>query len=167
MKFTLRVNPSALALIAAHGVSDVQKPIPHLATYALALCPVPGTSAAFGVSSIVHFAKDIGIVGSVLLHTVLCVIATVNLRLACGVLQVYMCVLHIPAMLLALALRAEWTAIASIAVATAAALAVRSRIAPGGVFVLGEIMQRIVVVHTILNIEPLTTQNVCLLSYPE
>ena len=153
MKFTLKVNPSALAVIAAHGVSDVQKPIPHLATYALALCPIPGTSAAFCVSSIVHFAKDIGIVGSVLLHAVLCVIATVNLRLACVVLQVYMCILHIPVMLLALALKAEWTTVACIAAATAVAWVVRSKLAPGGWFVLGEIMQRIVVVHTILNIE--------------
>ena len=152
MKFTLKVNPSALAVIAAHGVSDVQKPIPHLATYALALCPIPGTSAAFGVSSVVHFAKDIGIVGSVILHAVLCATASVNLRLACVILQVYMCVLHIPAMLMALALRAEWTAVASIAVSTAAAWIVRAKLAPGGVFVLGEIMQRIVIVHTILNI---------------
>lgn len=153
MKFTLKVNPSALAVIAAHGVSDIQKPIPHLATYALALCPIPGTSAAFGVSSVVHFAKDIGIVGSVLLHAALCVIATVNLRLACVVLQLYMCILHIPAIVIALALKAEWTAMASITAATAVAWVARSKIAPGGVFVLGEIMQRVVIVHTILNIE--------------
>jgi hypothetical protein len=127
-------------------------PLPRLAAYTLALCPVPGTSVAFGIGSIVHFANDIGFFGSVSLHAVLCVLAAVNARLACVVLQCYMCMLHIPSVLISLALRRQWTAIVCTAAAAAVAWVARAKLAPKGEFVLGEVSQRVVVVHTVLQV---------------
>eukprot|EP00966_Prymnesium_polylepis_P212988 4932653-Prymnesium_polylepis.1 len=74
MKFVLPcTNRVQLAIAAAHGASDVGSPPELLAVYALALLPVPGPActAGFAFSSLLHFAGDIGLAGSIALHAAL------------------------------------------------------------------------------------------------
>lgn len=91
-------NRLQLSLAAAHGAVDAAKPPELLAVYALALLPVPGPlcTAGFALSSVVHFASDIGLWGSIVLHLVLSITAAVSYKEAVSMLLNYMCYLHIP-----------------------------------------------------------------------
>ncbi len=60
----------ALALVQAHGLTDLRSP-QRVLPYALAVWPpLPGiaVTGAFFAASIVHIARDAGIVGSIALH---------------------------------------------------------------------------------------------------
>jgi hypothetical protein len=99
MKFTLPcTNRVQLGIAAAHGVSDVGKPPELLAVYALSLLPVPGPActAGFAFASLLHFAGDVGLAGSLALHIALAGMAVVSMELATSALLFYMNFIHIP-----------------------------------------------------------------------
>jgi hypothetical protein len=99
MKFTLPCNNGVqLAIAAAHGASDIGKPPGLLAVYSLALLPVPGPActAGFAFSSLLHFAGDMGMAGSLALHVTLAGMAVVSTELATSALLLYMNFIHIP-----------------------------------------------------------------------
>jgi hypothetical protein len=72
----------------------------------MALAPLPDIAwlIAYAPSSIWHFGKDIGMIGSVLLHTLLlvCYIFFGNVHVSETLLLLYMSVIHIPCVFLRL-----------------------------------------------------------------
>jgi hypothetical protein len=58
-----------IMVASAHGLTDLTRPVPHLWPYALVpLVPESVAAPLFLVASIVHFSRDVGRRGSVLLH---------------------------------------------------------------------------------------------------
>lgn len=151
MKFTLPLNPAALAVIVGHGAADATLPAHRLALYGAALLPLPATPA-FAAASVAHFSRDVGLGGSILLHCVLVALAKERLRAACLLLQMYMCMLHVPIVLLGLAARRDWHALGIVAASSLAAWAARGRVLRNGTFELTDVLQRLIVVHVLLNL---------------
>ena len=91
---------TALAWTFAHGVTDMTRPVQALPVYALALAPLPraATTPMFLVASVAHFARDVGILPSVVLHASLGGLAAARrVDVAWTILTVYMCLVHVPA----------------------------------------------------------------------
>ena len=112
MKFTLPcVNRLQFSLAAAHGAVDAARPPQVLATYALVLLPVPGPlcTAAFALSSVLHFSTDLGRLGSIVLHLILSGIALFSYTKAVSMLLKYMCFIHIPRLVAKLLLCKSFT----------------------------------------------------------
>lgn len=64
------VRNLALAVVAAHGASDVfERPVLTLAAHALSqLLPASFLAPAFVVSGLVHFGRDVGMRASIAMH---------------------------------------------------------------------------------------------------
>lgn len=152
MRVVLHLRPAAMAVIAGHGAADASKPPQLLACYALAALPLPQTTAAFAVASVAHFALDVGVGASLVMHCLLVHLARRRRRAACALLQAYMCTLHVPVALLGVLLRADGLALAAVTAATLATWAARHEIAPDGRLELTELLQRLIVVHVALNL---------------
>jgi len=102
--FSLRMSDArwhpALALMAAHGISDLDDPIACLPRYVLcAALPLPPrvVTAAFLASSVAHFAADVGWRGSAALHAGVGLVgAAGGARWAARAMTLYMLAWHLP-----------------------------------------------------------------------
>ena len=99
VEFDLQIlcDPRLFGVIAAHGFVDFACPS-LLGVYALALVPLGSvpTTTAFLTSSIVHFGKDCGAVGSALIHTAAGAIYLINKNVAFSMMMAYSLLWHIP-----------------------------------------------------------------------
>jgi len=121
----------ALAMVAAHGITDLHS-IECLPYYAACLLlPLPSTvvTAVFCAASIVHFAEDGGgFAGSLLVHA-----AVLSVGVAAGVdhafklMLTYLTVWHLPNHYRRHIRMARWRGLLYAVVTTAAALCVRAR----------------------------------------
>jgi hypothetical protein len=103
--FPLRLAPGrqfhpALALIAAHGISDLDRPGTCLPVYLLcAVTPLPrvAVTCAFVVASFVHFAGDVGWRGSAALTLATCGAGVCGRSdFAGNLMSLYMILVHLP-----------------------------------------------------------------------
>lgn len=91
----------AILLAAAHGMTDVaaiiNKPA-HLLPYSAILMPIPGLTStlAFFAASVIHFASDIGLVLSSMLHLGLGAVALHNQDASFLIMSLYFCFVHTP-----------------------------------------------------------------------
>ena len=155
MRFKIPVSDrTKLAVAVSHGVADLGLPSSDLALYALAAVPVPGSvsTALFVASSVAHFATDITLLGSTLLHAA--VLATIRRRgyaSAARVVLNYMVCVHVPLLVCRLILANAAAELAWLAAASVLSVACRDNLLRDGCFVFGESLQRLVVVHVFLN----------------
>ena len=115
MRFVIPVsNQLALSIAAAHGAADAGRHPAQLLVYGLALMPWSGrtTTSAFAAASIVHFAQDVGVGGSLLLHAVVTGLAFRNVQKAVGLMLAYMLAVHIPFLTMMLAAKARFASVA-------------------------------------------------------
>ena len=142
----LRATQPALAVVAAHGLTDLDS-ADWVPVYA-AWCLVPDmlVTPAFVASSIVHFESDIGRAGSLGLH---CAVGV--LWLLCGqqiafeAILLYLAAVHVPLHYWRCLLRGRVRGVAIAATATVAFLALSDQI--GGVFSFEDMFQRIASAH--------------------
>jgi predicted anti-sigma-YlaC factor YlaD len=152
MKFLIPLDPAdrlPLALVAAHGASDLTAPRRRLAAYVTLAAPLDdGTATAcFAVASVAHFAQDVGVVASLALHAVVGACALVSYSVAFKVLLAYMLVLHIPLHLWRV--RAQPRGTAGLVVIAAALVVARVALGDAGVFEFDEPLQRVVIAHAL------------------
>ena len=115
MRFLLPISsPLALSIAAAHGAADAGRHPAQLLVYSLALLPWSGRAATsgFAAASVVHFAQDIGVSGSLLLHFAAMGLALRNMEKAVRLVLAYMLVVHIPLLAVLLATKARLASIA-------------------------------------------------------
>ena len=89
----------AIAVAAAHGSTDIIRGR-KLISYAIAALPLPGwcVTTAFALSSLLHFANDVGLPASVLGHSLLLgLYQHGRQKLAFTALIIYMLTVHVPA----------------------------------------------------------------------
>lgn len=102
MHLTLPVHDALKALVGpaiVHGFADLRKPTRALWPYIALIIPIPSTltTVAFACASIVHFARDVGVHTSVVLHTALVGLAlTHHSDWATSILLFFMNIVHIP-----------------------------------------------------------------------
>ena len=83
--------------VAVHGLTDLERPIHQLTLYLPALCPWPFTTPLFFISSVAHFARDIGVFGSGMLHAVLAgAFCTGRNQMAYTLALSYLSLVHVP-----------------------------------------------------------------------
>ena len=89
-----------LALLAAHGISDIDRPMACLPRYFLCTTvPLPPriVTIAFCLSSVSHFSLDIGWHGSLALHSAVAAAGVVwGERVAARLMAAYMLSVHLP-----------------------------------------------------------------------
>lgn len=125
-----------------------------LLAYSAVALPLPSNActAAFAAGSVAHFAEDVGLVGSVALHVALLSVAVyVGVKSAVAALFVYFFVVHIPLLLIRLALNRDKRRAAVLVAAALASLHPSLSLAPSGVFLFDEKMQLVVAVHAALS----------------
>jgi hypothetical protein len=89
----------AIAVAAAHGSTDIVRG-KKLLTYAIAALPLPGwcVTIGFAISSLFHFANDVGLLGSVAGHSALLGLHQLGRQqTALTMLLTYMVLVHVPA----------------------------------------------------------------------
>jgi hypothetical protein len=155
MRFSIPMeSPAALAVVAAHGAVDVCCPLRSLLAYSAVALPLPSDActAAFAAGSVAHFAEDVGLVGSVALHVALLNVAIyVGVKSAVEALFAYFFVVHIPLLVVRLALNRDRRRAAVLVAATLVSLHPNLNLAPSGVFLFDEKMQLVVAVHAALS----------------
>lgn len=143
-----RMRP-VLALVAVHGISDLDSPafIAPYVTWTLLPLPSAVITPLFCVMSLLHFADDLGVLRSVVLHTV---VAAVGLRSgmqnAFHVMLGYLALVHVPAHYRRCWVRGRYRGLALAATCTLGALTLCHR-AIGETLVFGHWMQRVVISH--------------------
>lgn len=141
---------SAVAAVAAHGITDVDSPA-LLPAYALAFTPLPShlVTAAFVLASVGHFAEDLGSTGSLLLHG--CVGAvTAALGPQAGLTAVggYLFFLHVPAHYQRCWMRGRRRALLFAAAGTIVTVSFASALPAR--LALGDVMQRAAIGHILV-----------------
>lgn len=110
--------PSILLAASMHGVADICRPR-HLYPYTLLFAPLPPTvvtTILFLVSSVWHFAQDIGWKGTLGLHTACgLVYSLMDPTMAFGIMSVYYCALHVPMCYIRLFKRRSYLALTIVA----------------------------------------------------
>ena len=89
----------AIAVAAAHGSTDIVRG-KKLLTYAIAALPLRGwcVTIGFAISSLWHFASDVGLLASVAVHSVLFGLHQLGRQqTAFTLLLAYMVLVHVPA----------------------------------------------------------------------
>lgn len=143
----------ALALVAAHGATDLDSAawvVPYLTC---ALLPLPGSvlTPLFCLASMLHFVDDAGPRTSVLTHTLALVVGLHSgNQAALRFMLFYLTFLHVPAHYYRCVQRRRHRALLIAALGTALALYNRRRI--GTTFVLGHWTQRLVIAHIMTEI---------------
>tara|TARA_Y100000389_G_scaffold197342_1_gene231768 strand:+ start:4570 stop:5049 length:480 start_codon:yes stop_codon:yes gene_type:complete len=115
MRFVVPVsNQLALSIAAAHGAADAGRHPAQLLLYGLALLPWSGrtTTAAFAAASVVHFAQDVGVGGSLLLHAAATGLAFRSMEKAVRLMLAYMLAVHIPCLTVVLAAKSRFASVA-------------------------------------------------------
>jgi hypothetical protein len=155
MRFILPVsNQLALSIAAAHGAADAGRHPAQLLVYGLALMPWSGRTAtsAFAAASIVHFAQDVGVAGSLLLHAVVTGLAFRNVQKAVRLMLAYILAIHIPCLVVVLAAKAR---LASISCMLYTILLFARWEVPKierGYFLLGHRQQLLIVCHVLISL---------------
>lgn len=157
MKFVVPVkSPGLFAVAAAHGAVDFARPKEQLAFYMLALVPLPGwvCTVGFGLSSVVHFAGDLSMPGSLALHAGLAMVSFLRgPKIAFDFVVRYMTAVHIPLLVVRLALQARWEALTVLGYGTLfAATRARGLLDKRGCYVLSHSHQLLVVSHVLLSL---------------
>lgn len=138
----------AFALVATHGLTDLDS-LAWVAPYgALALLPIPTevTTALFCAASLFHFSDDFGKVGSLAVHTgVLLVGLVYGVQAAFMTMLAYLTLFHVPSHYARCALRGRSAWRATLAVGAAAAAL--SLLAPEVDLAFGDELQRLVTAH--------------------
>ena len=138
----------ALAVVAAHGMTDLDS-ADWVPVY-MAWCLVPDVlvTPAFVASSIVHFESDLGRFGSLLLH---CAVGVLWLlrgqQIAFEAILFYLTVVHVPLHYRRCLLRGRVRGLGVAATATVAFVSLSDQI--GGVFSFEDVFQRIASAHII------------------
>lgn len=121
-----------LAAASAHGLTDVRRPLRHLAPYSLVLVPVDThvVTALFLACSVQHFARDVGRRRSLLLHVAFPLLHAASPPLAWTTFAAYYCGVHVPRHVGRAHRRGEvdagaWRACAVVAIVAAACMAGR------------------------------------------
>jgi hypothetical protein len=137
-----------LALAVGHGAADFSRPPAQLLAYGAALLPVPGPActAAFGAASVVHFAADLGLDGSLALHLAVLALAGSSYARAMALVLNFMAFWHVPRTAARLAAAGD---LAGLAFAALLALASAARPRKPS-FELGHKKQLVVVIHALL-----------------
>lgn len=142
-----------LTIAAAHGAVDAARPPEQLLLYTLALVPLDKnvTTATFGVASVVHFARDLGLAPSLLFHLVVLGVASKSYARAARLVLNYMIFVHVPLLFTSLLLTKQIAAI-GFAVATFVLFVLTDtpRIT-NGCFVFNHAHQMLVIAHTLLS----------------
>lgn len=103
MRLSTPVSTRVLGAVALHGLVDFAAPETVFVYPAALALPDRLSVPAFAVCSIFHFAEDVGIVGSAVLHLLLAVLPP---RIAMVALDAYFLCLHLPLLFLRLRRRA-------------------------------------------------------------
>ena len=153
--FAFDVTPLAryaLAIVAAHGATDLDRPIEAVCTYLTwALMPIPSraTTWLFSALSIVHFADDGTPVFSVLVHAAVAAVGVLHGKQAAfTAMLAYLAMVHTPRHYGRCARRGRHIALRVAAAATAAALVATAWKKPT-TLTLTDLMQRIVIAHVV------------------
>lgn len=157
MRFCVPIrSPGLLSAAAAHGMVDFARPSEQLAVYLLALLPVPGrlSTTAFGLASVVHFASDLTLLGSIVLH---CAAAALSVArspsFGFDLMLRYMSGVHIPLLVVRLIAASKWEALAVLGYATLfASTRVRRVLGNDGTYVLCERQQLVVACHVLVSV---------------
>ena len=145
--------PAAIA-VGMHGLSDALTHRAAVPAYLLAVPTWPHTTALFTLASVFHFAEDVGIRNSLLLHTCIVGTAMASVPFAVAITLLYMCTVHVPShfqRVTPLAGRARVTLLA-------AASLVASLVTPvvvaraGSTLMVTDLVQRVVCVHIAIHI---------------
>ena len=144
---TSQITP-ALAVVAAHGLTDLDSWEWRLPYATWLLLPLPGSAVTtiFCMLSIIHFSEDIRIAPSLLLHTALLLVGYAHgQQTALHTVLVYLCCVHVPAHYWRCWARRRYAGLGIAAAGTAATLALSHR-APAQLE-LSHLLQRIVIAH--------------------
>ena len=140
-----------LAVASLHSLSDIEKPVGRLLPYfGLLFWPeCVDTTVAFSVSSLLHFSKDVGLQGSVILHCAWILVALFfGVEAGFDTFLIYYCFVHapmhfwemrVPTLKLVLGLSILLWLLPFVCVVPTE-------------FVFGDAMQRLVVLHAIVNV---------------
>lgn len=88
-----------LAIAAVHGLTDLDSAtwLPSYALFTLMPLPSPVVTGLFCLSSVVHFAEDVGTCGSLLLHAGIALVGHVNgIQSAFRSMICYLSLCHVP-----------------------------------------------------------------------
>lgn len=144
--------PSIIVAASMHGVVDICRPC-HLYPYTLLLAPLPPTVATtvlFLVSSVWHFAHDIGWRGTLGLHTACgLVYYLMDPTIAFGIMSLYYCALHVPMCYIRLATRRSYLALTIIASLTLIAYGASRKIHSPPCMNIHDRLQLLVVCHVL------------------
>ena len=146
MRLARPVSKRLLGAVALHGLVDFAEEA-TLVAYPLCMCmPRRLATPAFALGSVWHFAEDVGLPASVLLHLAL---AALPPRVAMVLLDVFFVCVHLP--LLLLRLRARPIAAALLMAGLAVGAAVPDRVCGGmmrgGEVVLNTVYLKVVAAH--------------------
>ena len=88
----------AIAAASAHGLTDLSKSPPALLPYLLVCLPFPSflVTPLFLSCSIVHFGRDLGMLGSLLMHVTFASLAPFVPRIAWMLFSLFYCCVHVP-----------------------------------------------------------------------
>ncbi len=145
---------AAFVLAAAHGAADAVRPPQQLALYAAAFLPLPGVvcSSLFLAASVSHFACDVGLSCSALLHVLIVALATRSLRRATQLLMSFMCGVHVPRLVRNLVRRGELAPLLCVALAGALLWKQQHTLLQNGQYELSHTHQLVVCVHVLINL---------------
>jgi integral membrane sensor domain MASE1 len=87
--------PAAIA-VGMHGLSDALTHRAAVPAYMLAVPTWPHTTALFTLASVFHFAEDVGIRNSLVLHACIVGTAAVSVSISVALTLLYMCTVHVP-----------------------------------------------------------------------
>ena len=155
MRFIVPVsNQLALSIAAAHGAADAGRHPAQLLLYGIALLPWSGrtTTAAFAASSVIHFAQDVGVAGSILLHVAATGLAFHNVEKAVRLMLAYILTVHIPCLSVALVARGRVASMAFMVYTIMIFARWRVPKVERGYYLFGHRQQLLVVCHVLISI---------------
>lgn len=142
-----RVLTTPVILASAHALHDFRRPpLPLLLSYAVALVPYPFATPTFLLASVRHFAKDVGMRTSMLLHAWWIGLAHWHLQTIAWITFVlyYVFVHAMPCLL-------QWFKTAPMEAGAAFVFCIGCAMVHDGSFVVNDVLQRVVVSHVVLN----------------
>ena len=146
--FPLPFAPPALAVVAAHGLTDLDSCdfVPTYLTACTLPLPAASVTVAFCIASFVHFSEDVGYLGSAALHAALfCTERAFGQAAALRTAMSYLSFVHLPLHYRRCWKRERYNAIAIAGVGTAAAVALSPFVSQP--VVLTHAIQRIACAH--------------------
>ena len=138
-----------LSFVALHGFTDIRDPVNLYPYVLLPFLPTRAVTFVFAACSVHHFAADLSLIGSLLLHAALTLLFVYKRTIsAFRVFMAFMCFVHLPFHFLAI--WGEGTAASRMAVFTSLFISCcAATFQPAERVVLSENVQRIVIAHVI------------------